>query len=59
MNRNNRVIRALIAAKKAFEQQGAVGGAAWKEDLSVEHILIEQMFPYFFHRKALLASGNL
>ena len=29
-------------AKKAFEQQGAVGGAAWKEDLSVEHILIDQ-----------------
>ena len=31
-----------LLAKKAFEQQGAVGGAAWKEDLSVEHILIDQ-----------------
>lgn len=31
-----------LLAKKALEQQGVVGGAAWKDDLSVEHILIEQ-----------------
>lgn len=31
-----------LLAKKAFEKQGVVGGAAWKDDLSVEHILIEQ-----------------
>ncbi len=31
-----------LLAKKALEKNGVVGGAAWKDDFTVEHILIDQ-----------------